>query len=454
MKGSSKINHRPYMPINQKNQLHNPYICRLAPTSDGAQIEWFDYGCSGGHTLFYGERSSENKTKLDITDSLVEISGLKKDQDYEFYIESESGLRSKTRLFRTGDIPDGCTVINYLHPDDKYYDVSGQYLGSPSIVRLKSGKLIASMDVFGPRTPQNLSLLFSSEDNGKTWRYLTDIYPMFWGMLFYHRDTLYMLGVTTEYGNLHIISSCDEGVSWSEPTVIFYGSNLTCLYGGIHRGPMQMVKFKGRFYTSCEYGCWEYGSHLPAVLSVDENADFMKPENWTLSEIMPFDGLWQQRAVNQGDTIEGNIVLAPDGNLYNYMRWKIGSILKLRVNTAEHDKMLEFEDIVDAPVSNSMFRIISADDRYLLITNRKTEKTAEYDCHTYRNVLSLYESKDLESFTLALDIINREDQNPDCVGFQYPAVLYENGEIYLVIRSAFNNPNSAHNSNYMLFRHI
>lgn len=450
MRGNDKIYHRPYRPLNRYQENFEPYICRLAPNEAGVEIEWLDNGCKGVHTIYYGLRGVEGKTAITATESVISLGNLEKETEYEFYIEAETGGRSKTRLFRTGEIPEGCVVINYLHPEDTYYDLSGRFLGTPSIVRTKSGRLVASMDVFQSFKPQNLTLTFYSDDDGKTWRYLNDLYPFFWSKLFCHKSVLYIIGVTTEYGDLRIACSKDDGETWSDTKTIFYGSNFSCIYGGIHRPPMQIVPYKGRLYTACEYGCWEYGSHLPSVLSIDENDDLMTPENWSMTEVLPFDGKWAEMSVVQGDTIEGNIVEAPDGKLYNLMRYKVGELLKLKVDTEDAEKSLEFDSIINAPVSNSLFRLFKADNKYLMITNLKKEGTPE-GCSTYRNVLSLYESCDLEEFSLVKDIFDYSHIHPDRVGFQYPDYIYENGEILLMVRSAFNEPNTSHNSNYMLF---
>lgn len=454
MRGNNKVYHRPYRPLNCYQEIFDPYICRLAPGETTVEIEWLDNGCDGKHIIYYGIWGAEQETSVAVTDKVIKLENLEKETDYEFYIEAENGNKSRTRLFRTGVIPEGCTVINYLHPEDPYYDYSGKFLGTPNLVRCKSGRLIASMDVFQSFKPQNITLVFYSDDDGKSWRYMTELYPFYWATLFCHKDTLYALGLTTEYGHLQITCSEDEGATWADAKPLFYGSDYSCKYGGFHKPPMQIVPYNGRLYTACEYGCWEYGSHLPAVLSIDENADLMNPEDWYMTEVLPFEGKWAERSGKQGDTIEGNIVPAPDGKLYNFMRYKVGEMLKLRVNTEEPEKMLEFVDIVKAPVSNSMFRIIPVVGKYLLITNRKTPESGKNECWTYRNVLSVFESCDLENFTLVKDIFNFEHIHPEKIGFQYPAFIYENGQILLSVRSAFNEPDNAHNSNYMLFCRI
>ena len=59
--------------------------------------------------------------------------------------------------------------MNYHHPEDDAFAYSGRYLCSPSTVRLPDGALVASMDVFEGGCPQDLSFIFRSEDDGKTW---------------------------------------------------------------------------------------------------------------------------------------------------------------------------------------------------------------------------------------------------------------------------------------------
>jgi len=294
MRGSNKIYHRPYCPAILSDSLKNPYIPRLAPSIDGFEFEWFDNYCGGEHTLYYSKRGESEKAKMPIWEREIKVSGLMADTDYEFYIESAEGRRSNVRLFHTGACPEGTSIINYLHPEDTQYIFSGKFLCSPSIARTASGRLIATMDVFGGMMAQNLTLAFFSDDDGDSWHYLTDIYPFYWASLFSHGGRVYLLGLTTEYGNLQITYTDDDGESWANPTTIFYGSNVLCDFGGNHRAPMQVTQHGGRIWTSCEYGCWKMGYHLPAVLSIDENADLMVAENWTRSDFIKFDGEWKR----------------------------------------------------------------------------------------------------------------------------------------------------------------
>ena len=129
------------------------------------------------------------------------------------------------------------------------------------------------------------------------------------------------------------------------------------------------------------------------------------------------------------------------------MRWKKGELLKLRVQADNPDAPLEYVGIEPAPTSNSMFRIIQHGKKYYLISNRKSNAQNEYS----RNCLSLFETDDLKSYTLVKDIINMESKSPRKFGFQYPAFVKDGDTLYITIRSAFNDANSFHNSNYILF---
>lgn len=448
MKGSNKLHHRPYIPLNRMDEADKPFICRLAPFADGFELEYLAKGAE--NQVLYRKRGESEWVSVKAEGGCMRIEHLEQNTDYECKVAENDAAESKIRLVRTGAVPEGAVVINYLHPDDSAYSFSGRYLCSPSLARLEDGTIVAGMDLFGTAMGQNLTLLFRSTDNGKTWRYLTDLYPFYWGSLFCHRGRLYILGLSTEYGNLQIAASDDGGKQWSAPVTIFYGSSKLCDNGGMHRAPMQMVPFEGRLYTTCEYGSWDMGSHLPAVLSIDENADLLVPENWTCTGFLPFEGKWREEAQTQGDTMEGNIILAPDKTMYNYLRWDTGKALKLKVDAEHPDAPLEFHSIATMPVTNSMFRLFSQDGIYYLISNIK-EDGQKCDCWSCRNVLAVFRSEDLENWERVRNIVNRKDDDPQLVGFQYPAYLFDENGLSVSVRSAFNNAHSFHDSNYILY---
>jgi len=220
MKPVSSWNFTPYAPLDRPERVRNPYICRIVPSDVGCEIYFIDNGGVGeAHTLNYrvlGD-GEYNSVALGASQKAA-LDGLMPETDYEFYIERSDGTKSAVRLFRTGGVYG--SIVNYLHPDDEYYYFSGRYLCSPCLCRLPSGRLLSSMDVFEANNAQNLTLIFSSDDGGESWQYLTELFPCFWGQMFVENGRLYMLGVSNEYGDLLIGASDDEGKTWSMPTVL------------------------------------------------------------------------------------------------------------------------------------------------------------------------------------------------------------------------------------------
>ena len=90
---------------------------------------------------------------------------------------------SRVRKLRTGVLPEGATIINYLHPEDDNYIPSGQFLASPSIARLKSGAIIASMDTHMWYGTENLVPIYKSTDTAKHLSMLQTL-PSFSGVRF------------------------------------------------------------------------------------------------------------------------------------------------------------------------------------------------------------------------------------------------------------------------------
>lgn len=157
MKGYNRWNYHPYQPLDEPEALERPYICRLEPGERELLVEWFDPTGAGDVRLCYTLRDSGVWKSCPAEKRLCRLEGLEPGRDYELYLENGRGVRSNCRLARTGAVPG--KVINYLHPEDHQYAFSGQYLCSPSIVKLPDGTLIASMDYHRGDRPQNLTSL-------------------------------------------------------------------------------------------------------------------------------------------------------------------------------------------------------------------------------------------------------------------------------------------------------
>ena len=106
----------------------------------------------------------------------------------------------------------------------KFQDAKTQtYLGSPSIVRLADGTLLATHDYFGKGCPLNheneehLTSVYRSDNNGETWVNITHIANAFWSSLFTLNGSVYLLGTSQQYGSIVIRRSCDGGYTWTHP---------------------------------------------------------------------------------------------------------------------------------------------------------------------------------------------------------------------------------------------
>ena len=459
MKAQNNWGYQPYCRLTELDKAHKPYICRLAPHENGFAFEWYDRGAPDtDHLLLYRPYgSAEPMAKLPVHGREMAVNGLTADTDYEFLLRRADGsAQSKLRIVRTGVYPG--TVINYLHPQDDAYATSGRYLCSPSIVKLPAGALLASMDVYAAGAPQNLTLIFRSEDGGQTWHYVTDLMPCFWGKLFWHRGALYMLGCSTEYGDLLIGRSDDEGCTWSAPVPLFRGGRGDV---GMHKAPMPVVEHEGKLYTCAEYGAWkaEANYHADCMLSIDADADLLDPENWRMTEPVYYDPSWPGAVDGPcPGCIEGNAVVAPNGTICDYLRIdhanakpSFGKAVILE--RVDADAPMKLRRIVDCPIgSNSKFQLRHdpATGAYLAIGSEVVNPATPRQ----RTVLSLCVSRDFETWKVVHRLLDRRQDDPQATGFQYTDWQFDGEDLIVVCRTAINGAHNYHDSNCITFHRV
>lgn len=422
----SKWSYKHFVTYDKISKADIPYICRLIPKECGAIVEIADYAC--GTDVFVKERCGGEWKSYAMHDNRCDIDGLKTNTEYFVYVTDSNNQKSDVRLFRTGEIIG--TPVNYLHPEDEIYDFSGNFLCSPSLVRLKSGALLASMDVHRCKAPQNITLIFRSDDNGKTWRYVTELVPCFWGKMFCVNGVLYMLGVSTEYGDILIGCSYDEGKTWEEPTVLTRGGG-TCGIGW-HRAPCVILKTDKRIYTSVEYGSMAKEGYGNMILYADIDSDLLDAKSWYITDY------YQYKKYAQ--IIEGNVIESPNGDILNILRYKENEAVVLKLN--EKENKCEFVKKIKLPIAHTKFEIVRNDDgKYYALGNT----------FPGRNVLALYKSDDLDEWTFVKNIVDCSNADEKKVGFQYPVFLIENDEMLILSRTAYNDADNFHNSNYITF---
>ena len=455
MKGTTGWSYKPYKPL--LYEVGDVYISRVAPTETSIHVEWIGK-TRETYKVFYRVRGEKDFVYAgESRNAEFDIVGLESDTDYEFYV-ADGEKKSRVRLARCGEFVG--TVVNYLHPDDEAYDFSGRYLCSPSLLRHPDGYLLSSMDVFRNGGGQNLTMIFRSDDDGKSWRYVCDLFPCFWGKLFLHRGDVYMLGCSTEYGDLLIGKSPDGGMSFGVPNVLLRGTGgKNAVRGGVgvHKNPQNVVKYDGRIYETLEWGSWQnadYG-HAAMVMSADENSDLLDPASWSFTEPLKF-GRWCDELADlplNTMMIEGTLTVAPDGRLKNVMRFgKFHNALVLDVDTERPEAPLRFERLMPFPANFSKFTIKRDDASGFYYTIA----SATYDeSHAgARNLLSLLRSRDLNEWETVIDLFDFRDRPCDKVGFQYADFEFDGEDIIFLCRTALNNAASYHDTNYQTFHRI
>ena len=452
MIGHNLWSYAPYKPL--LRNVGDIYICRIAPSENTIHFEWLDIGAEE-YSVFYRPRNVGDficygKTK----NTEFDIVNLETDTDYEFYIESGE-KKSLIRLARTGKTVG--TVVNYLHPDDEAYSFSGRYLCSPSLVRHPDGFLLASMDLFAGSHPQNLTLIFRSDDDGETWHYVSELMPCFWGKMFIHKGELYMLSCSTEYGDLLIGKSIDGGKTFSSPVCLLRGSNGKNGNSGVHKNPQNILIHGGRLYNTLEWGAWankEY-CHAAMVMSCDINDDLMVPENWSFTPPRKFDPGFAPEVSHLPNctmTIEGTLVKDPDGKLLTLMRFGGDRcILAYKADENDPEAILEYSHCIPFPANLSKFTIKqdSVTKKYYSIASRLHETIS-----TRRNLLSLMASDDLYNWYVVSDLLDYSKEDPDKIGFQYVDFEFEGDDILYLCRTAMNNAHNYHDANYSTFHRI
>lgn len=452
MRSPETWSYRPYNP--PLRDYGGIYICRLAPSESAVRVEWLDAECES-YTVSYRVRGSEDAfTTFDTKACFCDIENLTTDTDYEIKVTSGEKY-SRTRLARIAR-PEG-VVINYLHPDDNAYEFSGMALCSPAIIRHPDGYLLASMDVYGANMPQNLSLIFRSDDDGESWHYVSELFPCYWGNMFIHNGKLYMWATSTEYGDMLIGCSEDGGYTFSNPTVLLRGA-CNNRHAGIHKNPLPARIYGGRYWMTYEWGCWAYGWHAASVASFPLDADPCDASAWSFSEPRRFNPSWPgvPPQSHMAGGIEGNLVVLPDGKLYEIMRFYMakgyGLVLCYRVNTDVPEAPLEFSHMIPFPGNCSKFCIQKDGEEgdYYAALSRITKEEENGD----RRLLSIMRSKDALNWELVMDLIDYRHEEIEAVGFQYPYFLIEGDDIILLSRTAMNRAHNFHDANYTTFHRI
>ena len=372
------------------------------------------------------------------------------------------------------------------------------YLGSPSIVRLSTGRLVASHDFFGPgyaKQPRNVSV-YISDDNGETWTFTSYMKNSYWTTLAVYKDMIYAIGTSSdENANVIIHRSSDNGATWNyngndEGIVLFQGSYAT--------GPTPIVIANGVMYRAVE--AWPAPSRWPddfqaviisckvptTSLSNDDDP-IMTPSNWRITPPLVFNKDWIPKTfpnISKPGYLEGNVVIAPkrgssEVRVLNIIRFNSIPLANLAIilELDQSTNTLSFVSIINFPGGMTKFsiRYDPVTETYFSLVN---PVTYSYN-PAQRNILSLSYTKDLvnlSNWTIAIDKLLHDDtgfalnDSLKYTGFHYVDWQFDqlsttskqssciewncNGGPHLIylVRTSYRGANSFHNSNRITYK--
>ena len=377
-----------------------------------------------------------------------------------------------------------------IYSEVKYQpERSKTYLGSPSLIRLPDGVLIAAHDYFGGagsiKNMQGkggcLSSVYRSEDNGQTWENITHMLNASQGTFFVHKGELYYLGMTFGCGDLMIRKSSDGGFTWTVPMDEHTGLILKAGEGvsnpNYHNPGNRVLFHNGRiwnaleelYYDGVDKQVWQAPNFRAFVISAAMDDNLLEASSWISSNRVKFEAdKFPERikAILMGhDTwsrgsgwLEGNVVVSPDGRMHNLIRVHFTEPNKaMLLDLSDDGKTLTCDyDKAVIDFVGGWGRFCVQRDPVTKVYFTLTNYIATGDVPTSRNTLDLAASEDLVHwYNLGTILRDESGLNPDMsiqlTGFQYADWEFDGDDIIYLSRTAYRGANSFHNSNRITY---
>jgi hypothetical protein len=334
------------------------------------------------------------------------------------------------------------------------------YLGSASVVAISSSEYVVSHDVFGPGSTRDRTYVYGSLDGGRTWSRRAEIGGQWWSGLFVHKQRLYLMGTSAEYGHCVIRRSTDGGRTWTNP--VDSKTGLLLGDGKYHTAPVPVVVHGGRVWRAMEdaQGPGGWGHHFRALMmSAPVDSDLLDAESWTVSNRLERNPDWLGGKFH--GWLEGNAVVTREGRLVNVLRVDNKAFPEVAaiVGVSADGREIAFNpvrDFVRFPGGSKKFSI-RWDERtklYVTLANFVPPEFREGNPASRRNTLALMTSPELREWTVRQVLIEHPDTERH--GFQYVDWQFDGEDLIAAIRTAHHDGTSdahnAHDSNYVLFR--
>lgn len=383
-------------------------------------------------------------------------------------------------------------------------------LFTPSIVRLDSGRLLVSYESGGSSRANNqpFTFILTSDDHGKTWQKRGET-RIVHGRLFRAGKSLYLLG---HAGNLRIVRSDDDGMTWSDSVDLTQGETWHGTAGGVWYAHGNVyLEMEQRVTSSIK--TWPVGELAPVLLRARETDDLARRESWTFASRLPFFDLIPGYKDNDPEIedfgvpffpqnypvtnhlpgkkmmcpmgwLEGNVVQILDPDHYWYDPTGHTFHLFLRAHTggtgyAALAKVVENDDgtmttslerapsgkkILFLPFPGGQMRFhVLYDDKtklYWLLSSQATDSMTRTDRmpadrfdlpNNERNRLVLHFSKNMVDWCFAgVVTIGATDKESR----HYACMAIDGDDLVIVSRSGDTHAKSAHNGNLITFHRV
>jgi hypothetical protein len=382
--------------------------------------------------------------------------------------------------------------VHYQNPETR------TYVGSPSLLRLKDGSLLATLDYDGDRAPLNhegeecLTSVYRSRDNGGSWQLLNHIVGAFWSNLFESEGRVYLLGNSAHDGHIVIRRSTDGGLTWTFPrdpeSGLLFAAGPGRTPPNYHCAPVPMLVHQGRIYRAFEDNdeTQVFASGFRSlVISAAEKTDLLRADSWRMSNRLAYDqqcdppgfGAYPadyphylegknapepEGRHSEPGWLEGNVVADPRGQVWIVLRLNSFPVLNkaARIKVDGEGQSVSFDPnsgYLDFPGGASKFSIRRepGTGKYWTLVNDMEDGSQPIR----RNRLSLYCSPDLDSWQRAA-VLMRDDSEPDPVssvlrtGFQYVDWQFDGDDIIYLTRTAYKGAPNFHDANRITFGRV
>jgi hypothetical protein len=388
-------------------------------------------------------------------------------------------------------------------------DPAGAYCYTPGIIRLNSGRLVATMDLGGPnvdaldppvsfpRAERGFTFvgkIFTSDDGGQTWVHRTD-FPFMHARPFAVGDSIYVLG---QAHDLLIIRSDDRGETWSEPARLTEGEHWHQSACNVHyANDCVYLVMEKRVYF--EQQRWPVHEMAPVLLRAPVNADLLNRASWTLaSELVfhdvlpggldlmgfPFWTPYETQGMAPMGWLETNVVqfLDPDHVWYDptghtfhlWMRAHTGgtgyaAIAKV-IENADGTMTTEIETVpsgqrilyVPCPGGQMRFHVLYEEQmkRYWLLSSLAWDSMTHVDKlppdrynlpNNERHVLALHFSRNMIDWRMAGVVAQG---NSPREARHYASMAFDGDDLLVLSRSGDHRAKSAHDGNLITFHRV